>query len=77
VLHIQSCSYYVGFLLGQAYIAAALVSAGHDVSVIDATADDLSEDDIVERVVKINPEFVGIGGTTPLYSQMSSLVKKN
>lgn len=62
--------------LGQAYVAAALVQAGHDVTAIDATADDLNEDEIVERVVAIQPEFVGIGGTTPLYSQMASLTKK-
>jgi anaerobic magnesium-protoporphyrin IX monomethyl ester cyclase len=62
--------------LGQAYVAAALVNGGHDVTAIDATADDLNEDDIVERVVAIQPDFVGIGGTTPLYSQMASLTKK-
>ena len=62
--------------LGQAYIAAALVNAGHDVTAIDATADDYSEDDVLKKVVDIQPDFVGIGGTTPLYSQMSSLSKK-
>jgi anaerobic magnesium-protoporphyrin IX monomethyl ester cyclase len=62
--------------LGQSYIAAVLLNAGHEVSIIDASAEDLNEKQIVDRVVEIEPDFVGIGGTTPLFSQMSSLTKK-
>jgi anaerobic magnesium-protoporphyrin IX monomethyl ester cyclase len=62
--------------LGQSYIAAVLANAGHEVSVIDASAEDLSEQQIVDKVVELKPDFVGIGGTTPLFSQMSSLTKK-
>jgi len=62
--------------LGQAYIAAALQRAGHSVCVLDASADDLSQDEIVKRVIDTQPDFAGIGGTTPLYSQMSSLSKR-
>lgn len=62
--------------LGQSYVAAVLLKAGHEVYVIDASADDLSEEEIVNRVVDNKSEFVGIGGTTPLYTQMSSLSKK-
>lgn len=62
--------------LGQSYIAAVLLNAGHQVSIIDASAEDLTEKQIVDRVVEQNPDFVGIGGTTPLFSQMCSLTKK-
>jgi len=61
------------FPLGQAYVAAALVRAGHDVSVVDASAEALSADDVVQRVVAAAPDVVGIGGTTPLFSQMAAL----
>ncbi|MBI5195219.1 MAG: B12-binding domain-containing radical SAM protein [Nitrospirae bacterium] len=62
--------------LGQAYIAAALKRAGHSVWVLDASADDLSQDEIVKKIADSQPEFVGISGTTPLYSQITSLSKK-
>ena len=62
--------------LGQSYVAAVLLRAGHEVFVIDASADDLSEEEIVNKVVDNKSEFVGIGGTTPLYSQISSLTRK-
>lgn len=62
--------------LGQLYIAAALKLAGHEILPIDASVDNLSEDDILKQVVDAKPDFVGIGGTTPVYSQMASLSKK-
>jgi anaerobic magnesium-protoporphyrin IX monomethyl ester cyclase len=62
--------------LGQAYVAAALLKAGHEVSVVDASAERLSEDETVERVLMLRPDFVGIGGTTPLYNQMARLSKR-
>ena len=62
--------------LGQAYVAASLEKNGHSVSVIDGSADELTEEEIVQRAVSQNPDFIGIGGTTPLYSQISSLSKK-
>lgn len=62
--------------LGQSYIAAVLLNEGHEVSVIDASADNLSEEEVVEKVATNSPDFIGIGGTTPLFSQMCSLTKK-
>lgn len=62
--------------LGQAYVAAALKKACHDVWVLDATAFGYNEDEIVQKTIESKPDFVGIGGTTPLYNQMSSLTKK-
>jgi anaerobic magnesium-protoporphyrin IX monomethyl ester cyclase len=62
--------------LGQSYVAAVLLKAGHEVSVIDGSAYNLSEEEIVEKVVSNTTDFIGIGGTTPLFSQMCSLTKK-
>ncbi len=62
--------------LGQSYVAAVLLKADHEVSVVDGSANDLTEDEIVKTTAETNPDFVGIGGTTPLFSQMCSLTKK-
>lgn len=59
--------------IGLCYIAAALESQGHSVSIIDASLLDLSVDDIVEQSLEGNPQFVGIGGTTPLYEQIKEI----
>ena len=64
------------FPLGQAYVAAALLRAGHDVSAVDASAEGLSEDGVLDRLRGLGDlDFVGIGGTTPLWSQMVRLTR--
>jgi len=60
--------------LGLAYIAAALEKAQHDVSVTDGALHDLSVEDTVERAMKTDPQFVGIGCTTPLYHQAVAII---
>ncbi len=52
--------------LGLATIAAVLERDGVEVSVIDAAADDLSYDAIIERVRLFDPDIVGAGGQTPV-----------
>jgi anaerobic magnesium-protoporphyrin IX monomethyl ester cyclase len=53
--------------LGLAYVAAAAERAGHDVHVVDGALDDLSVEETVTRALACDPEFVGLGCTTPLY----------
>ncbi len=65
--------------LGLAYIGAALLKAGHEVKVVDGSLYDLSVQETVERALSIDPQFVGVGCTTPLYHQaveIIDLVKK-
>lgn len=65
--------------LGLAYIAAALEHAGHDIKVTDGALHDLNVEDTVTQVLRNDPQFVGIGCTTPLYHQavaMIDLIKK-
>ena len=62
--------------LGLAYIAAALEKAGHDVKILDASLHDLSVDETVERALANDPEFIGIGCTTPLYHQATAIIEK-
>ncbi|MHA1371292.1 MAG: B12-binding domain-containing radical SAM protein, partial [Promethearchaeota archaeon] len=46
--------------LGLAMIAAVLKEAGHDVHIIDATAERLNIYRLEKRVLKINPDVIGI-----------------
>jgi anaerobic magnesium-protoporphyrin IX monomethyl ester cyclase len=52
--------------IGLASIAAVLEEAGIDVAVIDANAEGISLDEIIERIRQIKPDLVGSGGQTPI-----------
>jgi len=52
--------------VGLATIAAVLEEAGINVIVIDANAETISLDQIIERIKKIKPDIVGSGGQTPV-----------
>ena len=52
--------------IGLASIAGVLEEAGIEVQVIEANAEGLSLDKIVERIRKIKPDLVGSGGQTPV-----------
>lgn len=60
--------------LGIAYIGAALEYANHQVKVIDGALHDLTTEQIVEQTLAANPEYVGIGCTTPLYHQAVKII---
>ncbi len=52
--------------LGLAYIAAVLERDGFDVQVLDAAAENLSLDGVVERIRAFSPSLIGAGGQTPV-----------
>jgi len=52
--------------LGLAYIAAVLERDGFEVRVIDAAAENLSFDGVVERIRAFSPSVIGAGGQTPV-----------
>jgi len=60
--------------LGLSYIAAALEQAGHEVHVTDASLHDLSVEETVERALASDPQFLGVGCTTPLYHQAVAII---
>jgi len=62
--------------LGIAYIGAALENEGHDVRVTDAALDDLTTEETVRRALANDPEFLGIGCTTPLYHQAVDIINE-
>jgi radical SAM superfamily enzyme YgiQ (UPF0313 family) len=52
--------------LGLAYIAAVLERDGVEVQVLDAAAENLDYDDIIERIREFGPTIIGAGGQTPV-----------
>ena len=62
--------------LGLAYIGAALLKAGHQVTVVDASLRGLTLEETVERALSIDPNVVGVGCTTPLYHQAVAIIDR-
>lgn len=52
--------------LGLAYIAAFLERDGFEVKVLDAAAENLNFDEIIERIRAYSPNLIGAGGQTPV-----------
>ena len=49
------------------YLAAQDEKEGHEVQIIDGEAENLSDNEIYDRVAQFNPEYVGFTSTTPSY----------
>jgi radical SAM superfamily enzyme YgiQ (UPF0313 family) len=60
--------------LGLAYIAAVLLEAGHEVSVVDGSLHDLSTEETVDRALKTDPHVIGISCTTPIYHRAVEII---
>jgi len=50
--------------LGLLYVASALEAVGHEVVVIDSQNEELDNKSITKKIISINPDVVGITGTT-------------
>jgi anaerobic magnesium-protoporphyrin IX monomethyl ester cyclase len=61
--------------LGLAYIAAVLLKDGVEVQVIDAAAEDLGYDDIIQRLKEFRPDLVAAGGQTPVSDRALTIFK--
>ena len=62
--------------LGLAYIAATLIENGIDVSLIEARTRSLSHDEVIARIEKEAPQFVGITAITARVNSALYLAKK-
>lgn len=62
--------------LGLAYIAAVLEKNNVEVGVLDAAADRLSFDEIVNRVRGFKPDLIGAGGQTPVSPRALTIFKR-
>ena len=51
--------------IGLAYLAAVLEDGGHEVTVIDCPALDITHEDLKTKLASIQPDLVGITSMTP------------
>jgi len=66
--------------LGLAMLAAYIRQHGHEPSIIDAAAEELSEEQVVARLAEIRPAVVGITANTvmmPPATKTASLIQAN
>lgn len=56
--------------LGLAYIAAVLEGGGHKVSIIDGEVSQLTDEDFIKEIKRLDPELVGITTHSPKHNQM-------
>src|SRR3954454_6506691 len=65
--------------LGLAMLAAYVRQHGHEPTIIDAAAEELSEEQVVQRLVTLRPAVVGITANTvmmPPATKTASLIQK-
>jgi Fe-S oxidoreductase len=56
--------------MGILYIGAVLEEAGYNVCIIDANAEQLTIDEVLGKIIKLNPDFIGISAN---YSPLNNL----
>lgn len=59
--------------IGLLYVAAALEAEGHDVTVVDAEAENLGTKETGQRIVDSCPDIVGFSVTTPIWGEAAKL----
>ena len=62
--------------LGLAYIASSLIKRGFNAEIIDANAECLSQEKILEAVLHKNPDVVGMGAVTPTINDVGEICRK-
>ncbi|MFA6291318.1 MAG: radical SAM protein [Victivallales bacterium] len=66
--------------LGILYLSSSLKKLGHEIRLIDAEAERLSDDSVIERLKDFRPECVGISITTVAYGnslRLADSIRKN
>lgn len=53
--------------LNLAYIAAVALKKGHVVEIIDGEVENLSKEEMTEKIIAFKPDIVGLSATTPFY----------
>jgi len=61
--------------LGLAYVAAARLSEGHEVEIVDAALDDLDVQQTIDAILSKNPHMIGVTCTTPLFPQLCTVIQ--
>ena len=68
------------FPLGLGYIAAVLREGGHEAHLLDPEAEGLTREELLARILEIQPDLVGISCATPAFKSaraIADMVKKN
>ncbi|PIR94019.1 hypothetical protein COT97_03575 [Candidatus Falkowbacteria bacterium CG10_big_fil_rev_8_21_14_0_10_39_11] len=80
VLLIQPTNHYDGhsrsaafFPIGMGYIAGALIEAGHEVEIFDINAYDIGKDEVLEKLVNMKFDMVGISTMSTQYNYVKWL----
>ena len=58
-----------------AYTAAVLKQAGHDVHVIDSLTEGVGYKEFLDKIEKINPDFIFSETSTPSYNNDKKIIK--
>lgn len=73
----RSRGFYLNYPhLGLLYLASSLKKAGFSVEVLDASAQALTEGEIIRKIIERQPEVIGITVTTQTSRGVFSLIKK-
>jgi radical SAM superfamily enzyme YgiQ (UPF0313 family) len=65
--------------LNLAYLAAIAENLGHEVRIIDAEAENLTRDEMVDKILNFQPNLVGMTATTPFFhfvEEAANLIKE-
>lgn len=66
--------------LNLAYLASVAINKGHTVQIIDGEVENLSKDEMVNRIEAFKPDILGLSATTPFYHlslELASDIKKS
>ncbi len=61
---------------GLLYLASSIKEEGHDVSIIDLCLDKISDEELMSKIYKYQPDVVGFGAITPGYQNLIRLTIK-
>ena len=59
--------------LGLLYLAAMLEKEGHEVKIIDAPVENLDLEQVLARIARFEPDFVGVSGITSIAEKTKAL----
>jgi radical SAM superfamily enzyme YgiQ (UPF0313 family) len=67
---------WVSSPLNLMYLGAAVVEVGGDVRIVDGEVDNLSLEELVDEILELTPDIVGITGTTPEYGAVKYVAEE-
>ena len=62
--------------LGLGLLASSLEQEGYEVEILDAYAKNLSQDSVVEKIIEINPKFIGVTTVYISWEEATDILKR-